>query len=545
MVSNEVKKFNSLKRTKMAPSGLVPNVWHFDIRYIHLEPHPGHVLFLFQPESEFIHLEHLGGVPNGSMHSYEYFPESADQAAPEVVNALIRSFNNGFAQKGIPTQTPELRAPWSLKTEDKNFAVAVGKELARVGVTRALCTIESSPKRVTKAATMKFMELFVTIAGGLPSSPLQMPNSIAFDYNALARAPEYDDPSNDGELSEINRVLQYVRFLDSCSPYTKEKLDGAWHLQMAQTIQQSEQMLKTPIEELIEQGEEGNISAFIDCAARYYLGLGCVRDRQLCRKYLLQAAFHPLAHDATRATAHAMITRWCHEATDEAIRTRYLYASLHHACLAVKFARSVAAPGHSIPQILFAFKNMTPMLVKDNPDVKKQYPEVFRALREADERFQRDTQTTLKRMKQPLRYRCATLECGIEADHGRMLSRCAGKCDEDKKPHYCSRECQRKDWPNHKPFCKPGQPCSVIDAGKALKAAPFGGSSKQGQRSMVVNTPGGEMSLSSSTMSAEFMKEVREGIEKISVEGDPEDQEKLRRAMASMDRMAVETFKLE
>ena len=30
----------------------------------------------------------------------------------------------------------------------------------------------------------------------------------------------------------------------------------------------------------------------------------------------------------------------------------------------------------------------------------------------------------LKRLKNPRRYRCAAVECGVEADSGKMLSRC-------------------------------------------------------------------------------------------------------------------------
>lgn len=39
----------------------------------------------------------------------------------------------------------------------------------------------------------------------------------------------------------------------------------------------------------------------------------------------------------------------------------------------------------------------------------------------------------------------------------------AGRCDKDKKPSYCSWQCQKVDWPVHKPFCRPGAMCSSVE----------------------------------------------------------------------------------
>ncbi|KAH9929821.1 uncharacterized protein B0H18DRAFT_1117350 [Fomitopsis serialis] len=58
----------------------------------------------------------------------------------------------------------------------------------------------------------------------------------------------------------------------------------------------------------------------------------------------------------------------------------------------------------------------------------------------------------------PNAYRCAAEGCGIEGTKKATLLRCAGKCQGANKPHYCSKECQRKDWKRHKPMCKPGVP---------------------------------------------------------------------------------------
>ena len=103
-------------------------------------------------------------------------------------------------------------------------------------------------------------------------------------------------------------------------------------------------------------------------------------------------------------------------------------------------------------------------------------PELFYLFKDAQKAMRaRDTEITrekmeAKRLKNPKRYRYAAVGCMIEADTGKMLSRCeyfltcskpffnpgAGKCNIDKKPSYCSKDCQKADWKNYKPFCNPG-----------------------------------------------------------------------------------------
>ena len=82
-----------------------------------------------------------------------------------------------------------------------------------------------------------------------------------------------------------------------------------------------------------------------------------------------------------------------------------------------------------------------------------------------------------------------------------------GKCDPDKKPRYCSKECQRADWKDHKAFCKPGMPCSVIDTNMGGGPAVVRG----GDFSISITGSNGQVTyISSSTMSPEELREFRD-----------------------------------
>ncbi|KAI0713780.1 hypothetical protein C8Q76DRAFT_796720 [Earliella scabrosa] len=49
--------------------------------------------------------------------------------------------------------------------------------------------------------------------------------------------------------------------------------------------------------------------------------------------------------------------------------------------------------------------------------------------------------------------RCAAPECEIEGVQTKYM-RCGGKCPTMRKPRYCSKECQRRHWKTHRPWCK-------------------------------------------------------------------------------------------
>ena len=58
---------------------------------------------------------------------------------------------------------------------------------------------------------------------------------------------------------------------------------------------------------------------------------------------------------------------------------------------------------------------------------------------------------------------------GSSAEGRRALLVCSGRCPPDLKPSYCSKECQKQDWPNHRVFCKSYS--SII--GETASSSPF------------------------------------------------------------------------
>ncbi|RPD73046.1 hypothetical protein L226DRAFT_489306 [Lentinus tigrinus ALCF2SS1-7] len=74
-------------------------------------------------------------------------------------------------------------------------------------------------------------------------------------------------------------------------------------------------------------------------------------------------------------------------------------------------------------------------------------------------------------------FACAAEGCDVRREQKSALRSCAGKCPTDLKPSYCSKECQKKDWPRHKLICKPGitgKIPKVTDKAKVLELLEVG-----------------------------------------------------------------------
>lgn len=219
--AKSVKQFNALPRKPRAPSGVVSNNWHFDLRYVPLDPTPSHFLFVVQLESSYIHGERIPLNLPANASGIEFFPETGEEAAPEVAKALIHSFLDGFGERKFTFNPPPPYAPWKLSTEDSSLAEAVGNEFRRLGVRPELCKIEVvKGKSLTSAqeAFEGFWDSLKTSMGitGLVSAALTPPGSIVFKN--LCLSPWVGNPNDD----EATKALAYTQRLATARPLSEE-----------------------------------------------------------------------------------------------------------------------------------------------------------------------------------------------------------------------------------------------------------------------------------------------------------------------------------
>ncbi|CAL1700572.1 unnamed protein product [Somion occarium] len=141
--------------------------------------------------------------------------------------------------------------------------------------------------------------------------------------------------------------------------------------------------------------------------------------------------------------------------------------------------------------------------------------------------LEEERQRRRKAAKAPNAYICAAEGCGITGEKKAVLRACAGKCPPDLKPHYCSKACQTKDWPRHKPICKPGAKPSKSTAlvlsdmnklrldepGALLTLEDEDLDPREGPGCSIdipaPNLPGGKMHIISQNLSPEFLKQFR------------------------------------
>nr|VWO96276.1 N/A [Ganoderma boninense] len=128
---------------------------------------------------------------------------------------------------------------------------------------------------------------------------------------------------------------------------------------------------------------------------------------------------------------------------------------------AAAYSDASAAFGMVSPVVLYVARWLTQIGERDGVNVReteryKVYPHLWQAwdvrVAEMDEE-RRKREAKLGRA--PTAYVCAAQGCGITAKQKKGLMKCAGKCPIERKPHYCSKNCQRKDWKSHKRYCKP------------------------------------------------------------------------------------------
>ncbi|KAF9480871.1 hypothetical protein BDN70DRAFT_832069 [Pholiota conissans] len=503
MTQHLVKAFNALPQSK-GPNG----TWHFDLRYNPLEPAPCHVLILMQPNSGVIHVERLPiGLP-ADESGIEFFPESVKEATPEITKSILHIFVNKLNTTSLKTP-----APAKLSTRDRELAPSVTVELKRLNVRPSdFYRVSICTPQVDRLTDTLFEPIFQTMkkeAGytGAAGRIIPTPESIGLWNFRL------DPVLPDRNPSFAQDQTNYLQLRTNAGLPTAKAADMSRQFAYLTSVMQDD-----PKSLFVKAGaDDGNPDDALDYALRLHVGLGCKRDRTRARYYAVKAIKLPDASDAVKVTAHGLLIDWLVHSSKDDFRKRYMYSASHHASVSAIICRRLYVPSSGAPPaspaVLWFMQHMFLRQLSQAPELKVLYKDAMWAI---DERTQQlkggQKKMQAKKLKFPLRYRCAAVGCGVEADRGKMLAQCAGKCDPDKKPSYCSKECQRADWKNHKPYCRPGAECSVIDDGSTSTpnlVEPIKSSS--GALQVPIKLQDGSMQyVSSSTMDAEGLKELRD-----------------------------------
>ena len=452
MTSKLVQSFNALPRHSKTPSGLVPNEWHFDIRYVHLEKTPSHILAIMQPESRYFHMERLPIGLSTESSGIAFFPESAKEAAPQVAKAILYAFVQRLGQKqmmtfsGSMTSTDQL-APWRLTTEDKALATAVGAEFKRLGVCPdALCRIGVSTTSMNKIMQDKFHNLFRGLMKmvGIKDhiSPfISTPMSIVFQK----LHPRAHPKPSEGEDGKLELALNYAQELCRSRPLKSNEEVGAASLGIVEEIKAVQKMItERPVNLVKAEADAGDPESAFDYGLRcvtfqsslhlfhvsFYVrllvGLGCEYDRTLARAYIIKALSSTRASDELKCAAHGTLINWYMSADEKTLPTRYLFTASHHANIAASLCRRVSPPGApASPAVLWFMSRVFEPHSHNVPELMYFFKDAWRAWEDRTAQMAAGREKMEeKRLKYPNRYRCAAVGCGIEADTGKMLQKC-------------------------------------------------------------------------------------------------------------------------
>ena len=121
-----------------------------------------------------------------------------------------------------------------------------------------------------------------------------------------------------------------------------------------------------------------------------------------------------------------MLHEWYFGSFTYGIPMRYLFHASHHANQAAGLGIKIAPKGAGgIPEILNFGRRSFEEFAKERSEMLYWWKDIVKALKIRDKQVDKfSSKMAVKRMKNPNRYRCANVGCGIIADKGKMLPKC-------------------------------------------------------------------------------------------------------------------------
>ncbi|TFK80252.1 hypothetical protein K466DRAFT_559266 [Polyporus arcularius HHB13444] len=271
-------------------------------------------------------------------------------------------------------------------------------------------------------------------------------------------------------------------------------------------MQCSDHLSRNPFVSLLPGMDEGDDEKVLDIGLRYYSGCS-VRQVNIHRAIYVWEMITDVEHDtpvpssrvspSLLARAYSCLTHAyfeLHRAAyngeaverdptlplDHPLPTRTPNPTLANDLLyvAALYADAAVQEGLVSPITLYTASWILDVGKRDGIDLKRsaRYGGLTYLWR-AEEARTREYQAEQKKKaakvaKAPNAYICAAPGCGIAGNEKKALMKCGGRCPMARKPHYCSKECQKKDWKAHKAYCKPDDELSERPPGPPVDGAP-------------------------------------------------------------------------